>query len=142
MSGVKAIDRRSYKIRATYPLNKRNKEGKGEDFQHLIRSNSSYNLLLERTAMQTMGFIVSTIHVAIKFHTPCGIGIVFATYKPNKVEEGHQKVKETVLEVTEDVLNYVDVEERIITNDKHPEQTVVIRKQLLTSFKRKLQDLL
>ncbi|GKA87358.1 hypothetical protein Tco_0809122 [Tanacetum coccineum] len=30
----------------------------------------------------------------------------------------------------------------IVVNDKHPEQIVVIGKQLPTSFKRKLQDLL
>ncbi|GKD77656.1 hypothetical protein Tco_1340277 [Tanacetum coccineum] len=35
-----------------------------------------------------------------------------------------------------------DAEERIIVNDKYPEQTIVIGKHLPTSFKRKLQDLL
>ncbi|GJX27960.1 putative reverse transcriptase domain, ribonuclease H-like domain protein [Tanacetum coccineum] len=92
--------------------------------------------------MQKMGIIVSTIHAAIKFYTLCRIGTVFSTYKPNKVEEGQKKVKETIVEVTKDVLCCVDTEERIIVNDKHPEQTVVIGKQLPTSFKRKLQDLL
>ncbi|GJZ30715.1 reverse transcriptase domain-containing protein [Tanacetum coccineum] len=56
--------------------------------------------------------------------------------------EGHKKVKETIPEVTKDILNCVDVEERIIINNKYPEQTVVIGKQLLINFKRKLQDLL
>ncbi|GKC89719.1 hypothetical protein Tco_1150368 [Tanacetum coccineum] len=68
-------------------------------------SKSPYNLLLRRTAMQKMGIVVSTIHAAIKFHTPY-------------------------------------MEEKIIVNDKHPEHTIVIGKQLPTSFKRKLQDLL
>ncbi|GJV49422.1 hypothetical protein Tco_1439634, partial [Tanacetum coccineum] len=58
------------------------------------------------------------------------------------VEEGQKKVKETILEVTKDALSCVDAEERIIVNDKHPEQTVVIGKQLLTSFKKNLQDLM
>ncbi|GJU45790.1 hypothetical protein Tco_1203056 [Tanacetum coccineum] len=58
------------------------------------------------------------------------------------LEEGHKKVKETIPEVTKDVLSYVDAEKRIIVNEKYPKQTVVIRKQLPTSFKRKLQDLL
>ncbi|GKB45872.1 hypothetical protein Tco_0896625, partial [Tanacetum coccineum] len=64
------------------------------------------------------------IHAVIKFHTPCGIGTVFSTYETNKVEEGQKKVKEATLEVTKDVLSYVDAKERIVVNDKHPEQTV------------------
>ncbi|GJR54810.1 reverse transcriptase domain-containing protein, partial [Tanacetum coccineum] len=67
------------------------------------RSNSLYNLLLGRTTMQKMGIVVSTIHAAIKFHTPCGIGTVFSTYEPNKVEEGQKKVKETVPETYADM---------------------------------------
>ncbi|GJR96096.1 hypothetical protein Tco_0268270 [Tanacetum coccineum] len=74
----------------------------------------------------------------IKFHTPYGIGNVLSTYELNKVEEGQKKVMETIAEVTKDVLRCVDAEERIIVNDKHPEQIVVIGKQLPTSFKRKL----
>nr|GEV83674.1 reverse transcriptase domain-containing protein [Tanacetum cinerariifolium] len=73
---------------------------------------------------------------------PCGIVTVFSTYEPNNVEEGQKKVKETTLEVLKDVLSCVDVEERVIVNDKHQEQIVVIGKQLPTSFKRKLQDLM
>ncbi|GJW46143.1 hypothetical protein Tco_0077789, partial [Tanacetum coccineum] len=57
-------------------------------------------------------------------------------------EEGQKNVKETVPEVTKDVLSCVDAKERVVVNDKHPEQTVVVGKQLPTSFKRKLQDLL
>ncbi|GJT45195.1 hypothetical protein Tco_0953910 [Tanacetum coccineum] len=83
-----------------------------------------------------MGIVVSTIHAIIEFHTPCGIGSIFSTYEPNKVEEGHKYVKETIPEVTKDVLICVDTEERIIVNDKHLEQTIP------TSFKRKLQDLM
>ncbi|GJW37099.1 hypothetical protein Tco_0060019 [Tanacetum coccineum] len=108
----------------------------------IVRSNSPYNLLLRRTAMQKMGIVVSTIHATIKFHTPCGIDTVFSTYEPNKVEEGQKKAKETVPKVSKNVLRCVDTEKGIIVNEKHPEQTVVIRKQLPTSFKRKLQDLM
>nr|GEX12010.1 reverse transcriptase domain-containing protein [Tanacetum cinerariifolium] len=35
----------------------------------IIRSNSPYNMLLGRTAMQKMGMVVSMIHEAVKFHT-------------------------------------------------------------------------
>nr|GFB77308.1 reverse transcriptase domain-containing protein [Tanacetum cinerariifolium] len=89
-----------------------------------------------------MGIVVFIIHAAIKFHTPSGIGIVLLTYEPNKVEAGQKKVKETIPKVTKDFLSCVDAKERIIVNEKYHEQTVVIRKQLPTSFKRKLQDLL
>ncbi|GJZ96630.1 reverse transcriptase domain-containing protein [Tanacetum coccineum] len=43
----------------------------------IVKSDSPYNMLLGRTAIQKMGIVVSTIHGAIKFHTTEGIGIVF-----------------------------------------------------------------
>nr|GEW52887.1 reverse transcriptase domain-containing protein [Tanacetum cinerariifolium] len=36
----------------------------------------------------------------------------------------------------------IDAEERIVVNDKYPDQTVVVVRQLPTNFKKKLQDLL
>ncbi|GJT11986.1 reverse transcriptase domain-containing protein [Tanacetum coccineum] len=36
----------------------------------IIKSNSPHNLLLGRTVMQQMGIVDSTVHGAIKFHTP------------------------------------------------------------------------
>ncbi|GKE84848.1 reverse transcriptase domain-containing protein, partial [Tanacetum coccineum] len=45
----------------------------------IVRSDSSHNMLLGRTAMQRMGIIVSTIHEAIKFHPKKGIGTIFLT---------------------------------------------------------------
>ncbi|GJT80981.1 hypothetical protein Tco_1055323 [Tanacetum coccineum] len=81
-----------------------------------VRSNSPYNLLLGRTTMQKM--------------------------ESNKIEEGQKKIKETIPEVTKDVLSCVGVEERVIVNDRYPKQTVVIGKQLPTCYKKKLQDLL
>ncbi|GJZ79913.1 hypothetical protein Tco_0833244 [Tanacetum coccineum] len=108
----------------------------------MSKSNFPHNLLLERTVMQKIGIVVSTIHGAIKFHTHSGIGIVFSTYEPNKVEERQKKLKETPLEIAKGVLGCVDAEERIVVNDKYPEQMIVIGKQLLTSIKRKLHDLL
>ncbi|GJT80562.1 reverse transcriptase domain-containing protein [Tanacetum coccineum] len=50
-----------------------------------------------------MGIVVSMIHAAIKFYTPCGIGIVFSTYDPNKVDKGQKKVKEIAPEVTKGI---------------------------------------
>ncbi|GJR46713.1 reverse transcriptase domain-containing protein [Tanacetum coccineum] len=115
---------------------------------HSLVSRESIHDLSEKsiwrssTTMQKMGIVVSIIHEAIKFHTPRKIGTVFSIYEPNKVEEGHKKVKETIPEVMKDVLNCVDAKEMIIVNEKYLEQTIVIGKQLPTNFKRKLQDLL
>ncbi|GJV31828.1 hypothetical protein Tco_1392228 [Tanacetum coccineum] len=69
------------------------------------------------TTMQKMGIIESTIHAAVKFHAPLGIGTVFSTYEPNKVEEGHKKVKESVLKATKNILSCTYAEERIVIND-------------------------
>ncbi|GJV11964.1 hypothetical protein Tco_1353505 [Tanacetum coccineum] len=59
-----------------------------------------------------------------------------------EIEEGQKKLKEASQEVTKGILNCVDAEERVDVNDKYPEQTIVIGKQLPTSFKKKLWDLL
>ncbi|GKA63269.1 hypothetical protein Tco_0762875 [Tanacetum coccineum] len=96
----------------------------------------------KRTAMQKMGIVVSMIHEAIKFHTPRGIDTIFSAYAPDKIEEGQKKFKEARLEIMKGFLSYVEAEERIVVSDKYPDQTIVIKKQLPTSFKKKLQDLL
>ncbi|GKA53749.1 reverse transcriptase domain-containing protein [Tanacetum coccineum] len=108
----------------------------------IVRSNSPHNLLLGRTTMQKMGIVVSTIHRAIKFHIPSGIGTIFLTYEPNTAEERQKKLKEILLKVEKGFLNCADAEGRIFVNNKYLKQTIVIGKQLPTNIKRKLQDLL
>ncbi|GJZ36239.1 hypothetical protein Tco_0582056 [Tanacetum coccineum] len=105
------------------------------------RSNSPYNLILGRTAMQKIGIVVSIIHIAIKFHTPKGVGTVLLTYEPDKTGEEQKKLKEASQEATKDTLTCMSAEEEIVINDKYPNQTVIGR-QLPTSFKKRLQDLL
>ncbi|GJX49237.1 hypothetical protein Tco_0276082 [Tanacetum coccineum] len=107
----------------------------------IIRSNSLYNILLKRTAMQRMGIVVSIIHMAIKFHTPRGIGTTFSMYEPDKIG-GHKKLKEASPMVAKGILSCVDVEERIVFKDKYPEQIIIIVKQMATRVKQKLKDLL
>ncbi|GJU88201.1 hypothetical protein Tco_1300624 [Tanacetum coccineum] len=87
-----------------------------------------------------MGIVVSTIHKAIKFYTPSGIDTIL--YEPNTTEERQKKLKETPSEDVKGVLSCVDAEERIVVNDKYLKQMVVIGKQLPSSFKKRLQDLL
>ncbi|GJV13602.1 hypothetical protein Tco_1355143 [Tanacetum coccineum] len=50
--------------------------------------------------------------------------------------------KETSQEATKDTLSCMNVEEEIVINDKYPDQTVIIGRQLPTSFKKRLRDLL
>ncbi|GKG40686.1 hypothetical protein Tco_0469898, partial [Tanacetum coccineum] len=79
------------------------------------------------TVMQKIGMVVSMIYEAVKLHTTQGIRTVFSTHESDKIE-GVKKVKETSLANTEGVLSCTDAEEKIIVNNKYPEQTVTIRK--------------
>ncbi|GJT33611.1 hypothetical protein Tco_0924030 [Tanacetum coccineum] len=94
----------------------------------ILSSDSLHNLLLRRNAMQRMGIVVSIIHRAIKFYTPRGVGNVFSTYEPDKIEEGQKKLKEASQEVKKGIIRCVDVKERVVVNDKYPEQTIFIGK--------------
>ncbi|GJS06797.1 hypothetical protein Tco_0363593 [Tanacetum coccineum] len=107
----------------------------------IVRSNSPYNMLLGRTTMQKIGMIVSMIHEAVKFHTTQAIRTVFLTYEFDKTK-CVKKVRETSLANTIGVLSCTDAEEKIIVNNKYPEQTVTIGKQLPEHFKERLQNLL
>nr|GEX14361.1 reverse transcriptase domain-containing protein [Tanacetum cinerariifolium] len=86
---------------------------------HPLLAKASLARLSPGIKAKKMGIVVSIIHTAFKFHTPCEIGTVFLTYGPKKEEEGSKKVKETTLEVLKDVLSCVDAEERVIINEKH-----------------------
>ncbi|GKB71539.1 hypothetical protein Tco_0932951, partial [Tanacetum coccineum] len=54
------------------------------------------------------------------------------------VIKGIKKVRETSLSNTEGVLSCANAEEKIIVNNKYPEQIVTIRKQLPEHFKERL----
>ncbi|GJT26658.1 hypothetical protein Tco_0906933 [Tanacetum coccineum] len=57
----------------------------------IVRSDSPHNLLLGRTAMQEIGIVVSTVHGAIKFHTPNGVCTIFSEHNSHSLieEEGN-----------------------------------------------------
>ncbi|GKD27994.1 hypothetical protein Tco_1234208, partial [Tanacetum coccineum] len=59
----------------------------------IVRSDSPYNMLLGRIAMQKMGIVVSTLNEAIKFQTAKGIRTVFSSYESDKIKEGMKKGK-------------------------------------------------
>nr|GEV69919.1 hypothetical protein [Tanacetum cinerariifolium] len=107
----------------------------------IVRSNSSYNMLLERKTMQKIVMVVSTIHRAVKFHTTQGIETVFSTQESDRIK-GVKKVRKTSSLNIKGVLSCINAEERIIVNSKYPEKTVTIRKQHPEHFKERLQNLL
>ncbi|GJY79788.1 hypothetical protein Tco_0485589 [Tanacetum coccineum] len=84
----------------------------------LIGFSGEHSMPLGKVPLEVtiMGIVVSTIHATIKFHTPRGIGTVFSTTSPTR--KGSSSMINTL------------------------SKKVVIGKQLPTSFKRKLQDLL
>ncbi|GKB84351.1 hypothetical protein Tco_0956623 [Tanacetum coccineum] len=108
----------------------------------IVRFNSPHNLLLGRTAMQKIGIVVSAIHGAIIFRTAQGISTVFSMYESNKVREVLKKIKEASPVDLQGILSCTNAKERVIINDKHLEQTIIIRKQLPENFKEKLRNLL
>ncbi|GJV13315.1 reverse transcriptase domain-containing protein [Tanacetum coccineum] len=56
----------------------------------IVRSDSSHNMLLGRTAMQRIGIVVLTIHGAIKFHTKKGIRTVLSV---DETDEGTKRAR-------------------------------------------------
>ncbi|GJT79646.1 reverse transcriptase domain-containing protein [Tanacetum coccineum] len=108
----------------------------------IVKSDFPYNKLLGRIAMQKMEIVVSTIHGAIKFHTTRGIGTVFSTHESDKIKEGMKKVRETPPVSEKGVFSCTTTEEKVVANNKYPEQTVAIGKQLPEHFKGRLRDLL
>ncbi|GJR81763.1 reverse transcriptase domain-containing protein, partial [Tanacetum coccineum] len=105
----------------------------------IVRSDSSHNMLLGRTAMQRIGIVVSMIHEAIKFHTKKGIGTVLSA---DKTDEGTKRARKILATNEERILRCVNAEENIIINDKYPDQTVTIGKQLPEHFEKELQNIL
>ncbi|GKC32016.1 hypothetical protein Tco_1039310 [Tanacetum coccineum] len=105
----------------------------------IVRSDSTHNMLLERTSMQMIGIVVLKIHEAIKFHTKKGIEAVLLV---DEADEGTKRARKITATNEERVLSCVNSEEKIIINDKYPDQTVTIEKQLPEHFKKELQNLL
>ncbi|GJY57795.1 reverse transcriptase domain-containing protein [Tanacetum coccineum] len=106
----------------------------------IVGSNSPHNIILGRTTMQQIGIVVSTIHGALKFHTPQGIGTVFSQYNPEESEEEQRATNEEHQEEVKDILSCVNAKERIVVNDQYLEQTITIGRQLPTKIKIRAQS--
>ncbi|GJW53457.1 hypothetical protein Tco_0097542 [Tanacetum coccineum] len=108
----------------------------------IVKSDSPHNLLLGRTAMQQIRIVVSTVYGAIKFHTPRGIGTIFSEYNSQKPKEEEDGPTNKHQGNEKNVLSCIDTEERMVINDKYPEQKIAIGRQLPTRTKIRLRDLL
>ncbi|GKE42291.1 reverse transcriptase domain-containing protein, partial [Tanacetum coccineum] len=108
----------------------------------IVKADSPHNLLLGRTAMQQIGIVVSTVYGAIKFHTPRGIGTIFSKYNSQKPKEEEGGSTNKYQGNEEIILSCMDIEERVVINDKYPEQKITIGRQLPTRIKIRLRDLL
>ncbi|GJT82744.1 reverse transcriptase domain-containing protein [Tanacetum coccineum] len=108
----------------------------------IVKSYSPHNLLLGRTAMQQIGIVVSTVHGAIKFHMPRGIGTIFSEYNSQKPKEEEDGPTNKYQGNEKNVLSCIDTEERMVINDKYPEQKITIGRQLPTRIKIRPLDLL
>ncbi|GJR08238.1 hypothetical protein Tco_0790890 [Tanacetum coccineum] len=86
-----------------------------------------------------MGIVVSTIHGAIKFHTKKGIRTVLLA---DETDEGTKRARKILATNEERVLSCVNAELKTIVNNKYPNQTVTIGKQLPEHFEKELQNLL
>ncbi|GKA68079.1 hypothetical protein Tco_0767996 [Tanacetum coccineum] len=95
----------------------------------IINLDSPHNLLLGRTAMQQMGIVVSTVHEAIKFHTPRGIGTIFSEYNSQKPKEEEGGSTNRYQGKEEIVPSCIDTKERVVLNDKYPEHIITIGRQ-------------
>ncbi|GKA74450.1 hypothetical protein Tco_0780752 [Tanacetum coccineum] len=114
----------------------------------IMGSDSPHNIIIGRTTMQQMGIVVSTIHGAIKFYTPQGIGTVLSQYNPREPEEERRATSEEHQEEAKDILSFVDAEERILVNNQNIEvnaEDIVIKsnveEEMLADIKETLDGL-
>ncbi|GJW04206.1 reverse transcriptase domain-containing protein [Tanacetum coccineum] len=69
-----------------------------------------------------MGIVVSTVHGAIKFHTPNGIGTIFSEHNSQRLMEEEGNSTNNGQGDAKDILSCIDIEEKIVIDDEYPEQ--------------------
>ncbi|GJR79393.1 hypothetical protein Tco_0150178, partial [Tanacetum coccineum] len=123
----------------------------GEDFDYETDLNTAEDLRLPEEDNDCMKIkmceeifleIAGINHCNLDILPPIRFGLRKHFHNSSNDVTRQKKLKETFQEVTKGILNCVDAEERVVVNDKYPEQTIVNGKQLPTSFKKKLQDIL
>ncbi|GJX02884.1 reverse transcriptase domain-containing protein [Tanacetum coccineum] len=105
----------------------------------IVRSHSSHNMLLGRTAMQRMGIVVLTIYGTINFIPKKGSELYFWQIKLMKERRGPERYLPQTRKGSSVAST---LRKKFIINDKYRDQTVTIEKQLPEHFKKELQNLL
>ncbi|GJZ24939.1 hypothetical protein Tco_0562398 [Tanacetum coccineum] len=90
-------------------------------FWEKSRDHSPHNLLLGRIAMQEMGIVVSTVHGAIKFHMPNGVGTILAEHNSQRLMEEKGNSTNNGQGDVKDILSCIDTKEKIVIDYKYPE---------------------
>nr|GEZ01935.1 reverse transcriptase domain-containing protein [Tanacetum cinerariifolium] len=112
----------------------------------VVRASSPYNVMLERTGLQELRAISSTVHAMLKFLIPKGIATLYARIEPvyecwwserktTKQEATKEKAEEHKAPVPEK-------EEKILVNPAFPEQAITISTQFSTKCREQLIRLL
>ncbi|GKD38037.1 hypothetical protein Tco_1258244, partial [Tanacetum coccineum] len=89
-----------------------------------------------------LGMIPSTMHSAVLYQSEAGPRVIMSEYQDVRRCELVKRLKETPLEAPLQVSECFNPKEKIIINSRCPEQTVTIRRQLLTKAKQELIKLL
>ncbi|GJT47193.1 hypothetical protein Tco_0955908 [Tanacetum coccineum] len=106
-----------------------------------VQSDSSQNILFGRTAIAELEMIPSTMHFAVLYSSKIGPIVIMSEYQDIRRREQIKGLKES-LPASLMVSECVTPEEKVMVNQKHPEQTVTVGRQLPTQFKQKLVKLL
>ncbi|GKB53138.1 hypothetical protein Tco_0903891 [Tanacetum coccineum] len=96
----------------------------------------------EEQLCKEMGIVVSTVHGAIKFHTPNGVGTIFSEHNSLRLMEEEGNSTNNGQGDAKDILSCIDTEEKIVIADEYPEQKVTIGRKLPTRIKMRLRELL
>nr|GEW82284.1 hypothetical protein [Tanacetum cinerariifolium] len=114
----------------------------------VVRASSPYNVILERTGLQELREISSTVHAMLKFLTPKGIATLYARIEPvyecRWSERKTTKQEATKEKAEEHKAPVPEKEEKILVNPAFPEQAITIGTQFSTKcreqFIRILKD--
>ncbi|GJZ97111.1 reverse transcriptase domain-containing protein [Tanacetum coccineum] len=87
-----------------------------------------------------MGIVVSTVHGAIKFHTPNSVGTIVSEHNSQRSIEEEENSANSGQGNAKDILSCIDTEEKIEIKDEYPEQKVTIGRQLPTRVKMRFTE--
>lgn len=119
-------------IELTVTIGEPPKEKSGKLTFMVVKSPSSHNMLLGRSAMSQLGMVMSTIHASVMYQTKKGVGTIASQYaKPVPVLEAREETKDESPEAL-----------KVVINQAFPEQTITIGGQLPPGFVSQLTSLL